>query len=134
MRPRPALADLRPYEPGKPAADVRRELGLDRIVKLASNEGPYGPFPAALEAIARAARELNRYPERGAELAERLAARHGTTPDRIAISHRAAELEPVRRFVIVLRSKYQLRFLDETSHDLTESVDDQLAYLFGPPS
>jgi histidinol-phosphate aminotransferase len=68
---------------------VRRELGLDRIVKLASNEGPYGPFPAALEAIERAARELNRYPERGAELAERLAARHGTTPDRIAIGNGA---------------------------------------------
>jgi histidinol-phosphate aminotransferase len=68
---------------------VRRELGLDRIVKLASNEGPYGPFPAALEAIERAARELNRYPERGAELAGRLATRHGTTPDRIAIGNGA---------------------------------------------
>ena len=31
MRPRPALADLRPYEPGKPAAEVRRELGVDRM-------------------------------------------------------------------------------------------------------
>ena len=60
MRPRPALADLRPYEPGKPAAAVRRELGLDRIVKLASNEGPYGPFPAALAACARQAPHHNR--------------------------------------------------------------------------
>jgi len=89
VRPRPALADLRPYEPGKPAAEVRRELGLERIVKLASNEGPYGPFPAALEAIGRAATQLNRYPERGGELAERLAERHATTPDRIAIGNGA---------------------------------------------
>jgi histidinol-phosphate aminotransferase len=89
VRPRPAFADLRPYEPGKPAAQVRRELGLDRIVKLASNEGPYGPFPAALEAIGRAATQLNRYPERGGELAERLAERHATTPDRIAIGNGA---------------------------------------------
>ena len=55
MRPRPAIAGLAPYEPGKPAAYLRRELGLERIVKLASNEGPYGPFPRALEAIAGAA-------------------------------------------------------------------------------
>ena len=92
MRPPPALADLRPYEPGKPAAQVRRELGLDRIVKLASNEGPYGPFPSALEAIGRQAPHLNRYPERGGELVERLAARHGTTADRIAVGNGADAL------------------------------------------
>jgi histidinol-phosphate aminotransferase len=92
VRPRPALADLRPYEPGKPAAEVRRELGLERIVKLASNEGPYGPFPSALEAIARQAPHLNRYPELGGELVERLAARHGTTPDRIAVGNGADAL------------------------------------------
>jgi histidinol-phosphate aminotransferase len=73
----PAVNDLVPYEPGKPVEEVQRELGLDRVVKLASNEGPYGPFPEALEAIARCARELNRYPDGGAyrlraALAERL--------------------------------------------------------------
>jgi histidinol-phosphate aminotransferase len=63
---RPALAGLIPYEPGKPVEEVQRELGLERVVKLASNEGPYGPFPAAQDAIARAALELNRYPDGGA--------------------------------------------------------------------
>src|SRR5207244_13523025 len=63
---RPAVRDLVPYEPGKPVEEVQRELGLDRVVKLASNEGPFGPFPAALEAIARSAPELNRYPDGGA--------------------------------------------------------------------
>ncbi len=62
----PAVAGLTPYEPGKPVEEVQRELGLDRVVKLASNEGPFPPFPAALEAIDRAARELNRYPDGGA--------------------------------------------------------------------
>jgi histidinol-phosphate aminotransferase len=57
---RPALAGLVPYEPGKPVEEVQRELGLERVVQLASNEGPYGPFPDAQEAIARAAIELNR--------------------------------------------------------------------------
>jgi histidinol-phosphate aminotransferase len=73
----PAVNDLVPYEPGKPVEEVQRELGLERVVKLASNEGPYGPFPAAREAIERSVGELNRYPDGGAyrlraALAERL--------------------------------------------------------------
>ena len=62
----PAVNDLVPYEPGKPVEEVQRELGLERAVKLASNEGPFGPFPQAREAIERAAPELNRYPDGGA--------------------------------------------------------------------
>ena len=62
---RPALGGLVPYEPGKPVETVQRELGLDRVVKLASNEGPFGPFPAAIEAIERALGESNRYPDGG---------------------------------------------------------------------
>jgi histidinol-phosphate aminotransferase len=63
---RPAVNDLVPYEPGKPVEEVQRELGLERVVKLASNEGPYGPFPEARQAIERCAAELNRYPDGGA--------------------------------------------------------------------
>jgi histidinol-phosphate aminotransferase len=63
---RPAVNDLVPYEPGKPVEEVQRELGLERVTKLASNEGPYGPFPEAREAIDRCAAELNRYPDGGA--------------------------------------------------------------------
>ncbi|HET8805055.1 MAG TPA: aminotransferase class I/II-fold pyridoxal phosphate-dependent enzyme, partial [Gaiellales bacterium] len=84
MQARPEIADLRPYQPGKPASALRRELGLERIVTLGSNEGPRGPFPAAVKALADAVPGLNRYPEGGAELLERLAARHGLTPDRVA--------------------------------------------------
>ena len=51
---RPCMRGLVPYEPGRPVEEVQRELGLDRCVKLASNEGPHGPFPAALEEIGRA--------------------------------------------------------------------------------
>jgi histidinol-phosphate aminotransferase len=63
---RPAVNELVPYEPGKPVEEVQRELGLERVVKLASNEGPFGPFPEALEAIERCATALNRYPDGGA--------------------------------------------------------------------
>ncbi|MCC6223219.1 MAG: histidinol-phosphate transaminase [Thermoleophilia bacterium] len=75
---RPTVGGLVPYEPGKPAEEVQRELGLERVVKLASNEGPAGPFPAALEALARGADELNRYPDGGMyRLRTALAERHG---------------------------------------------------------
>jgi len=75
---RPAVAGLTPYQPGKPVEDVQRELGLGRVVKLASNEGPFPPFPAALEAMERASLELNRYPDGGTyRLHEALAERHG---------------------------------------------------------
>ena len=83
---RPAIEGLTPYQPGKPVEDVQRELGLERIVKLASNEGPFPPFPAALEAMAEVARELNRYPDGGVyRLNEALAARHGVAFEQIAV-------------------------------------------------
>ena len=83
---RPALSGLVPYEPGKPVEEVQRELGLDRVVKLASNEGPYGPFPAAQEAIARATLELNRYPDGGAwRLRHALAERHGVGFENVTV-------------------------------------------------
>jgi histidinol-phosphate aminotransferase len=77
---KPAVRDLVPYEPGKPVEEVQRELGLERVVKCASNEGPFGPFPEALDAIAETAPELNRYPDGGGyrlrtALAERLGVR-----------------------------------------------------------
>ncbi|HEY2936385.1 MAG TPA: histidinol-phosphate transaminase [Gaiellaceae bacterium] len=83
---RPALSALVPYEPGKPVEEVQRELGLERVVKLASNEGPFGPFPAALEALARSAGELNRYPDGGAyRLRTALAERHGVAFEEITL-------------------------------------------------
>jgi histidinol-phosphate aminotransferase len=83
---RPALTGLVPYEPGKPVVEVQRELGLARVVKLASNEGPYGPFPEALAAIERASADLNRYPDGGAyRLRAALAERHGVRFEEIAV-------------------------------------------------
>jgi histidinol-phosphate aminotransferase len=83
---RRAIADLVPYEPGKPVEEVQRELGLDRVVKLASNEGPFPPFPAALDAMERVARDLNRYPDGGAfALRTALAERHGVRFEEIVV-------------------------------------------------
>ncbi len=83
---RHAVDQLRPYEPGTPVEEVQRELGLARVVKLASNEGPFGPFPAALQAMSRAAQELNRYPDGGSfRLHHALADRHGVDVREICV-------------------------------------------------
>ncbi|HEX7525879.1 MAG TPA: histidinol-phosphate transaminase [Gaiellaceae bacterium] len=84
---RRSIADLVPYEPGKPTEEVQRELGLERVVKLASNEGPFPPFPAALDAIERASRDLNRYPDGGVyALRSALAERHGVALEEVVVA------------------------------------------------
>lgn len=59
----PSLHQLMPYEPGKPIDELKRELGIDDIIKLASNESPLGPSPRAVQAMQAAMAELARYPD-----------------------------------------------------------------------
>ena len=54
----PRIAALSPYKPGKPVDEVARELGINDIVKLASNENPRGPGEKVQQAIARGDRTL----------------------------------------------------------------------------
>ena len=90
---RPGILKTRPYSPGKPIEEVQRELGLDSVVKLASNENPEGPLPAVLEAVSRAARDLNRYPDAASyQLTRRLAAHLDVTPDSIIFGNGSNEV------------------------------------------
>ena len=57
------IANLRPYVPGKPIEEVKRELGLSSVIQLASNENPLGPSPRALEAFLLTATGVAHYPE-----------------------------------------------------------------------
>jgi histidinol-phosphate aminotransferase len=75
----PALFNLPVYQPGRPIEEVARELGLPAadIIKLASNENPLGPSPAALAAMQKAIAQLHLYPDGNAfylkqKLAEKL--------------------------------------------------------------
>ncbi|MBL7071129.1 MAG: histidinol-phosphate transaminase [Candidatus Omnitrophica bacterium] len=54
---------IKPYEPGKPIEELKRELGISSIVKMASNENPLGPSKNAIKAIKKAALSVNRYPD-----------------------------------------------------------------------
>lgn len=75
---------LHPYIPGKPVEQLLREKGLTHAVKLASNENPYGPAPAAIEAIRKAAHDVHRYPNGDCtQLKAALAERHGVSPANI---------------------------------------------------
>ncbi len=59
------ISKIKTYQPGKPIEEVKRELGLKNIIKLASNENPLGPSPKAVEAIRRYASKINFYPDGG---------------------------------------------------------------------
>ena len=90
---RRALERVEPYRPQPPMRALQAELGLERIVKLASNEGPYGPLPAAVAAFEAASVELNRYPDAGGmRLREALAERHGVPIEQVVLGNGADEL------------------------------------------
>ena len=72
----PGVRTLVPYEPGKPLDELERELGIRDAVKLASNENPYGPSPAAHAAAAAALSGAARYPDGGGFTLKRALARH----------------------------------------------------------
>jgi histidinol-phosphate aminotransferase len=69
----PYIEALRPYEAGRTAESVRKQYGLSRVTKLASNENPLGASPLAVEAVRRSVEALNLYPNGGLDLREVLA-------------------------------------------------------------
>ena len=84
----PGVRGLRPYQPGKPESELRRELGLKRIVKLASNENPLGPGPLALAAARDSLAEVHRYPDgNGFALKQALARHHDVDPAMITLGN-----------------------------------------------
>lgn len=63
MQPKPNIVNLPIYQPGKPMEEVKRELGLSEVIKLASNENPYGCSDKAKQAIADEIRNASIYPD-----------------------------------------------------------------------
>ena len=69
---------IAPYQPGKPIAELERELGISGIVKLASNENPLGASPKAVAAMHEAIKTIALYPDgNGFELKDALMKRYG---------------------------------------------------------
>lgn len=87
------LDSIKPYVPGKPIEDVKREYGLDDIIKLASNENPLGVSPKALAAMEHSLKELNKYPDgAGYKLRTALATHFGVDMAHVAIGNGADDL------------------------------------------
>jgi len=81
---------IAPYRPGKPISELARELGLDEadIVKLASNENPLGPSPAALVAAQDALHDMALYPDgAGFALKSKLSAKLGVAANQIVLGN-----------------------------------------------
>ena len=91
----PNLKDLPTYQPGRPIEEVARELGLpvEGIIKLASNENPFGPSPAAMAAMEKALGHVNLYPDGNAfYLKEKLAAHVGVEPANLILGNGSNEI------------------------------------------
>ncbi len=87
------IDELTPYVAGTPTEVVAEAYGLERVVKLASNESPLPPFPEVLEVITGKFESLNRYPDAEArELRAALAARYGVEPERVILGNGSCEL------------------------------------------
>lgn len=76
-----SILRVKPYVPGKPIEEVKRELGLNGVIKLASNENPFSPSPRVLSAIKKAAGNLNRYPDGSCYYLRRELARRLKVPE-----------------------------------------------------
>lgn len=84
MQPKNNIVHLPVYQPGKPIEDVKRELGLEEVIKLASNENPYGASPKAKAAAIAELESVNLYPDGASvELTEALAAHLGVQKEQI---------------------------------------------------
>jgi histidinol-phosphate aminotransferase len=88
LAPRPSILSVEPYVGGE-----SKIPGVNRIIKLSSNEGAFGPPPGAVAAIQRMATEAHRYPDGGAKaLREAIGARFGLDPARIVCGNGSDEI------------------------------------------
>jgi histidinol-phosphate aminotransferase len=87
------VRQLIPYKPGKPIEELERELGLKRVIKLASNENPLGPGKKALAAIQAILPELALYPDgSGFMLKQALAKKYAVDVDQITLGNGSNEI------------------------------------------
>ena len=87
------IRGLSPYQAGKPIEELQRELGLTKVVKLASNENPLGPGMCALGACAMGVRDLTRYPDaNGFELKRAIAEKFNVQTEQITLGNGSNDL------------------------------------------
>lgn len=92
-RGRKVIFSINPYVPGKPIEEVKRELGITDVIKLASNENPLGPSPLAIDAMKKALERVNSYPDSNCYyLKKELALHLGCKEDNLIFGNGSDEL------------------------------------------
>lgn len=87
------VKSLSPYQAGKPIEELERELGISNIVKLASNENPFGFPESAKQEIIKQLDQLTRYPDaNGFELKQTIAKKFGVQPNQITLGNGSNDL------------------------------------------
>jgi len=93
IRRQRGLDGLKAYVPPRPVEEIRKQYGLEDVIKLSTNENPLGPSPKALAAIEQALPRLNRYPDaQSRDLRCALAERLGFEPEQIAVGNGADDI------------------------------------------
>ena len=93
IEPRPELSKLSDYVPGKSIEEIRERFGLDKVVKLASNENPLGASPKAVEAFHGIADSLHLYPRGDApKLIDSIAKMYGVETSLIVVGNGSDEI------------------------------------------
>lgn len=88
-----AVRSLAPYVIGKPVSELERELGITDVLKLASNENPLGPSPAALAAMRAALEDVWLYPDgNGHDLKAAIARHHGVDMAQVTLGNGSNDL------------------------------------------
>lgn len=88
---KPAILQLKPYQPGKPINDVKRELGLTDVIKIASNENPLGFSSTLTEKLISAFPEIMRYPDGGCLALKAALSKHLNIPETCLIIGNGSE-------------------------------------------
>lgn len=93
LTPKPGIETIKAYQGGKPIEEVKRELGISDIIKLASNENPLGPSPLAMQAIQESAKQAHFYPDGNAYYLKADLAKHlGVTEDYLILTNGSNEV------------------------------------------
>jgi histidinol-phosphate aminotransferase len=124
MKPRQIVSDMDSYVPGRSQDEIAKEFGLKKedIIKLGSNENPWGPSPKAIEAIKNELNSINRYPESQLKDLVHLAAEYsGVEDSQVIIGGDGADeiidvlaktfIEPGDEFIVPLPSYMYYEYL-----------------------
>lgn len=151
-----AVLSLHSYQPGKSIEAVKREYGLEKITKLASNENPFGCSPKVKQEIADFADSFAIYPDGYAtDLRKAVAAHNGVREDQLIFGNGSDEniqiisrslLDPSKNTVMAVPTFSQYRHnailegaevreipLVEGAHDLEgmlAAIDEQTAVVW----